>query len=376
MKPLRLFELRGGPVARGQAHGEAFAAEIRTYAEERVHLAAAGAWAGRPTTREDVLALARRMIPAHAAYDAGLHAELEAMAEAAGITVEEAILVGGFTDFVDAVRAAGGPGLEEDDCTAVLVPPHRTPALGGMFAQTWDMHDTATPFVVLFDLRPDDAPAALIFSTVGCLGQIGVNEAGITVGINNLVCTDGRIGVTWNYVVRKALAQTTLEDAIACVRDAKLAGGHDYLLMDADGRGVNIEASGRMQVLEALGDSPIVHTNHCVHDLTRAWEAKRDAGLLASSHERLRVAQAEVAEGVIDLPRLQALMAEGSCICRHGGPPSHIETSGAAIVRPATRELWATWGPPDVSPWERFVVGVGRPIGDREVDGVGPRCRI
>jgi isopenicillin-N N-acyltransferase-like protein len=310
-----------------------------------------------------VLALAREMIPAHAAYDAEVHAELEAMAAAAGIAVEAAIVVGGFTDFVDAVRAAGGPAVEEDDCTAVLVPPHRTPGLGGLFAQTWDMHDSATPFVVLLDVRPAQGPAALVFSTVGCVGQIGVNEAGITVGINNLVCTDGRVGVTWNYVVRKALAQTTLAAAVDCIRTAKLAGGHDYLVMDGAGRGVNVEASGRVQVVETLGETPIVHTNHCVLEATRAFEAKRDAGLLASSHERLRVAQALVAEGPVDLARLQALMAEGSCICRHGGAPTHIETSGAALVRPSTRELWATWGPPDCNPWERFVVGVGRPAG-------------
>ena len=361
---LRVLRLEGGAAARGRIHGETFAAEIREYAAERVHLAATGNWAGGTSITEgEVLALARRMLPAHERYDAGLYTELVAMANAAGISVEAAMIVGGFTDFVDTVRAAGGPGLEEDDCTAVLVPPHRTPGLGGLFAQTWDMHDSATPFVVLLDLRPEDAPAALVFSTVGCLGQIGVNEAGITVGINNLVCTDGRVGVTWNFVVRKALAQTTLEAAVACIQGANLAGGHDYLVMDAAGRAVNVEASARVQVVDTLGEDPIVHTNHCVAALTRTHEAKRDAGLLASSHQRLAKAEEELRRGPIDVERLMALMAEGSCICRHGGPPAHIETSGAAVIRPATRELWATWGPPDTHPWEHFEVARGTRYG-------------
>ncbi len=356
MSALRVTRLQGNARARGLAHGEAHAAAIREYAEERIALAANGLWAGRPATREDVLRLATRLLPAHRAYAPGLMTELEALAEAADVSVEAALIVGGFTDFVDVVRAEGGPGFEEDDCTAVLVPPARTRGLGGLFAQTWDMHDSATPHVLMLDIRPDDGPAALVFSTVGCLGQIGVNEAGITIGINNLVCTDGRIGVTWNFVVREVLAQTTLEGALACIRGARLAGGHDYLLMDVRGRGVNIEASGRVQVVQSLLESPIVHTNHCVAPATAAFEAKRDAGLLASSRDRLRTAQTLLAEGTVDVARLQAVMAEPTCICRHGGPPTHIETSGALIVRPATRELWATWGPPDRAPWERFTV--------------------
>lgn len=357
MRPLRVLELTGDAVRRGRIHGEAHAAAIREYAEERIALAADGAWAGRPATPEDVLAIARSMLPAHEAYDADLFAELLAMAEAAGISPEAALVAGGFTDLVDTVRSAGGPQPEEDDCTAVLVPASRTGGLGALFAQTWDMHDSATPHVVLLDVRPTEGPAALVFSTVGCLGQIGVNELGITVGINNLVCTDGRVGVTWNFVVRRALAATTFEGAVEAVRTAALAGGHDYLVMDASGRGINFECTARVRVEEELGEAPIVHTNHCVHERTRRREAKRDAGLLASSHQRLLTAQRELEHGPISLARLQSLMAEPTCICRHGEPPGHIETSGAIVVRPETRELWATWGPPDCNPWQRFVCG-------------------
>lgn len=356
MTRLRVLRLEGSAHARGLAHGTAFAEQIREYAHDRLALAAGGAWAGRPATREGVLALTRRLLPAHRAYDPDLFAELEGVAEGAGVPLELALLAGGFTDVVDVLRAQGAETPEEDDCTSVLVPSHRTAGAGGLFAQTWDMHDSATPYVVLLDLRPTGAPRSLVFSTVGCLGQIGVNEAGITVGINNLVCTDGRLGVTWNFVVRKALAQTTLEAAVACIRDASLAGGHDYLVMDATGRGVNVEASATVQVEDWLADEPVVHTNHCLHPGTAAHEAKRDAGLLASSRDRLATARRLLADGDVDVPRLQALLAESTCICRKGGAPTHIETSGALVVRPATRELWATWGPPDDAPWERFVV--------------------
>jgi isopenicillin-N N-acyltransferase like protein len=79
----------------------------------------------------------------------------------------------------------------DDTCTAVIIPDGRA-AGAGFLAQTWDMHASATPHVVMLDTVPDPGPAALVFSTVGCLGQIGMNEAGIAIGINNLTAADGR----------------------------------------------------------------------------------------------------------------------------------------------------------------------------------------
>ena len=348
--------LRGDAAARGAQHGSRFAASIREYTEERVHLACAGDWAGRAGTRADILRLAERMLPAHHDYAPGLYHEMLAMAEAAGISPAEAVIVGGFTDFVDAVRALGQAAPEEDDCTAALVP--ATPASRGVpwFAQTWDMHDTATKHVVLLDIQPDDGPAALVFSTAGCLGQIGMNEAGICVGINNLNAADGRVGVTWPFVVREVLRQTTLADALACVLRAPLAGGHDFLLLDAQGRGYNVEAMPTYAAVTPLADAPLVHTNHCLDAACQAREAGKADELRRSSELRLEIATRMLA-GEVDLEVLLAVLREPRAICRRSTAPWHVESSGAVIARPDTRELWAVWGVPADRPFIRFAVG-------------------
>ena len=349
--PLRVLRLEGDAVARGSAHGETFRESIRAYTEERVALACSGAWAGRPATRADVLGLAERMLPAHRAYDPDVTAEMEARAAAAGISAAEAIIVGGFTDFVDAVRAMG-TAPQDDGCTSILTPDGAEP---GYYAQTWDMHDTATEHVVLLDLRPADGPAALLFTTVGCVAQIGMNEAGIVVGIDNLTMLDGAVGVTWPHVVRRALACSTLEAAIGAVRTAPLAGGHAYLIRDAHGGGAMIEASASGSAVTRLAGAPLVHTNHVLDDRLRTWEATRAPGLVASSHERLARAHA-LAAGPLDHAALVALTCDPT-LCRRSDPQFHVETSGAVIARPATRELWAVWGRPTERPYERFVVG-------------------
>ena len=87
--------------------------------------------------------------------------EMCGIAEGAGITLAEAIVVGGFTDFVDTVRAAVGgrhpTGVVEDDCTAFVVPDARADG-AGFYAQTWDMHDSATEHVVLLRPAPTTGP--------------------------------------------------------------------------------------------------------------------------------------------------------------------------------------------------------------------------
>ncbi len=351
---IRRLRLRGAPAQLGLEHGRSHGGDIRRYADERVHLASNGSWADRPATRADVLGLAEAMLPAHRAYAPDLSEEMEAMAAASGLSAAEAVIVGGFTDFVDAVRTQTDAVHEEDNCTAVLVPDALASG-HGFLAQTWDMHDSATEHVVLLEIWPERGPRAFVYSTVGCLGQIGLNDAGIAIGINNLAAATGRVGVTWPFVVRKALQQTDIEAALACVVDAELAGAHNYLLLDAQGRGYNVEAMPDCRTVTKLEESPLTHTNHCLHVDARREQAERPPALLESSERRLTRA-GELLDGndPITLDRLMEFTRDPVAICHGSTPPFHIESSGAAIMRPATGELWAVWGLPSENEYEAF----------------------
>lgn len=358
-RPIRELVLEGDPSHRGAVHGAAYHNEIRNYAAERLRLAANGSWAGRTATTEDVLELAMEMLPAHQAFAPDLYEEMEGLAAAAGMTPAEAVVVGGFTDFVDVVRAFGVTGLpEEDDCTAVIVPDAVADG-SGFLAQTWDMHDSATEHVTLIRVTGSGVPDALIFTTVGCLGQIGMNEAGIAVGINNLTAANGKIGVTWPFVVRKVLAQTTLDLALAVVLEADLAGAHNYLLFDASGVGYNVEAMPGYRAITSLGSTPLIHTNHCFDPDAQRLEALRPAELTASSMDRFATATELLNEVItsgrsIGVDDLIALTREPEVICRRSTPPHHTESSGAAIMRPRSGEMWACWGIPADNEFELF----------------------
>lgn len=347
--PIRVLDLAGSREAMGAAHGSAYADEIRHYTEERIALVCGGSWSGGPIDRGDVLDLAASCLPAHEAHSPALYAELLGMADGAGISPAEAIVVGGFTDFVDTVRALRGgahpPEVMEDDCTSVIVPDHRAKG-AGFFAQTWDMHDTATEHVLLLRVVPDDSPAALVFTTTGCLGQLGMNELGVCVGINNLTAIDGKVGVTWPSVVRLALEQETAKDALAAIQEADLAGGHNFLVFDADGTGFNVEAMPTARPVDVLADEAIVHTNHTIHPNTSAVQGERAEALNDSSRRRLETARQLLDRDDVDEAVLMELTRDPGAICQVPVDPYRIESSGAAVMRPKTREFWACWGQP------------------------------
>jgi isopenicillin-N N-acyltransferase-like protein len=337
--PLRVLEIFGDTRDFGRIHGTECKALIRDYLDERLGLSGNATWAGRPADTNTVLDLAEKTLAHHHAYSATLYEEMLALAQAADITPAEAVVVGGFTDLVDIVRAHDGWAPIEDDCTAVIDP------IGGVLAQTWDMHASAGEYVVMLKLDPLSGPAAVVQTTAGCLGQIGMNEAGIGVGINNLTSI-GKPGVTWPFVVRKTLEQTTLDAAVECVLDADLAGGHNYLLVGPDGTGVNIEAMPGTMKVDRVTDRAFVHTNHCIDEGTSLEEGER-------TPEHVEGSQTRLDRGAHLASDLDAFFADPS-IARRAGLPQDVATCGAVVMRPVERRLDSVWGIPGEGPWETF----------------------
>lgn len=358
--------LEGSPYEMGFKHGRAFRDAIRLYADERMALAGAPGWTGRRTDRPAVLALAEACVEHHRAFSPALTEELEGMAAATDLSLAQLVVVGGFTDFVDTV-ASGTRGVLEtkgvDDCTAFLVPAARMQGGVAALGQTWDMHEGSTEHLVLLRGRPKDGPAFEVFTTAGAVGMIGMNEAGMSVGINNLMAADGRPGVTWPFVVRQILLTETLEQALAVLASAPLAGGHNYLIMDGQGNGANVEAMATRSHTEVLADDALAHTNHCLHGSTRAVERRRDADSQRDSEARLADARRLLDRSQLDIEDLQRITADTANICHAGQAPRFIGTCGGMIMRPGTRELWVVAGRPSQGDYQRYVAGGSPSVG-------------
>ena len=360
------LRLTGDPYAMGLAHGTHMAKQIAEYTAERVALAGTTDWTGRDCSREHLLFLANACLAQHQERFPRLVEELMGVAAGSGTSVAELLIAGGFTDFVDTVAGPDGAAEahgrvianEVDDCTAFLVPAarmaHGEAAGGGALAQTWDMHEGSADHLVLLHGTPHDAPDFIVYTTAGCLGMIGMNEAGVSVGINNLMAADGRIGVTWPFVVRAMLEHETAEAAVQVLLDTPLAGGHNYLVMDAAGVGINVEAMATRTHVTRLGDAPLVHANHCLHPDTQAVERERLPASQANSEARQADAERLLDRRALTVADLQTVTADQASICRVGVAPSFVGTCGAVVMLPAARELWVVGGRPSEGEYRRF----------------------
>ncbi|HAJ35319.1 MAG TPA: hypothetical protein DCL15_06455 [Chloroflexi bacterium] len=376
MAPIRVLTIAGSPYELGYVHGKTYANEIGELTEERLRLSCDPFWTGgQQATLDEVLALGRACLRYHEAFAPELMEEMRGMADATGLGVNELVIMNGFTDFVDIIanpaalghaRTYGALPSDVSDCTAFIVEPSASADGRAYLGQTWDMHSTATPYVLMLDLRPQASPALMTFTITGCVGMIGMNEHGVAVGINNLLAADGRPGVHWVYVVRKMLAQRTVEDALAVLQAAHLSGAHNYLLLgpDATGaqRGYNVEhMATRAHVIPVTG--VYAHTNHCLIqamiDVERPRKNISQESTLARHDQASHFLTEQVGRITIDTLMALTRYHEGDAlsVCAHVQPGYDVESSGACIMSPATRELWAVWGNPCQNAYEAFRVG-------------------
>jgi len=378
---IRVLAVAGSAYDMGYIHGKTYARAIGELTEERLRLSCDPFWTGgQQATLDEVLAIGRACLQHHEAFSPALMEEMHGMADATGIGVNELVIMNGFTDFVDIIanpvvldhqRNNGFLPGDAADCTAFVVDPAVTADGRGYLGQTWDMHASATPYVLMLDVRPDAGPALMTFTITGCVGMIGMNEHGVAVGINNLLGADGRPGVHWVYVVRAMLAQRTAGAALDVLRGAHLSGAHNYLLLgpDDDGRlrGYNIEQMATRAHVTPV-ETLYAHTNHCLIPAMAEVERPRKSVSRASTLARQVQADdyLDARAGAITVDTLMALTryheGDGLSVCAHVQAGYAVESSGACIMCPTSGELWAVWGNPCQNEYESFRIGAAAAV--------------
>jgi isopenicillin-N N-acyltransferase-like protein len=262
---VRALRLPAGASPRtwGEVHGESYRGEIQSLCAIRTYLCTRVG--GFPDAASVVVA-ARAHLPVLERYDAALYEELRGIADGAAVTPEDIVVANHYTDLRDLSPDPGAwkPAPIVDDpggCSMIFAD---TPT-GRIVAQTWDMHATAAPYVMMLGVpATGDAPAAWLLSVTGCLGMAGMNAHGVAVAINNLYSTDATLGVVWPALVRKALRCPTAAAGREIVMTTPIGSGHHYLVADRDAV-YAIETSGVRRKQIFAGERPqYCHTNHCL----------------------------------------------------------------------------------------------------------------
>lgn len=316
--PLELLELMGDdPLIIGHQHGETYRQKIGEIADIRMEMMCADF----PHRRvRDVLHLAEQYLPFLQEFDVDLFLELRGIAEASNVSLERLVVLNNYTDMRDISLADQGQN-SDGGCSIIYSP---RAASGPVLAQTWDIHASAQPYVIM--IRRNDS---LIFSITGCLGMTGINGNGLAIAINNLVSLDARVGVIWPALIRKALYN---EDALAArdeILNAGIGSGRHFAIADQD-HFFGIEASGtKKKVVWDRADQIYFHTNHCLDD-----EMRKTHVLRKNSTSEWRYQQLDQVIRHLDLSsadKIFVALREVS-IVPEDGHPHRTATSGTFVM--------------------------------------------
>ncbi len=344
---LQVIELSGSPRQMGRAHGEQFRDAIHDFAARRLDACAQQATsAGWPDPRADVLGFCESALIEHERFAPAVYEEFRGIAEGADIGLDRLMMCNGLTDIIDVFAAPPDPSA---GCTAWLAAPEATADGFVLAGQTWDMHPWAEPFVVAFRRRPDDAPASVTLTTTGCLSLIGVNEAGIAVGNNNLQPTDARAGVMYLAIIHQVLAQSSLASAVNVITTATRMSGHNYYLAGPDGEIVDVETTATRSEVITPGGAIYAHSNHYLLPELAKLEAKDpDRSTLYRLERMGQLLHTRVGELTVEsiIEAMSDRTGQRDCrICRTD-PADPAGTCAAAILSPQQGRVWAAQGAP------------------------------
>ncbi|MDB4953121.1 MAG: peptidase acyl-coenzyme A:6-aminopenicillanic acid acyl-transferase [Myxococcales bacterium] len=361
---MRTLDLPAGKSARewGRIHGECFRGEVKALAAIRTYLCTK---VGGFKDREQVMAAAKAHLPVLERYHRGLYEELVGIAEGAVCSPEEIVVSNHYTDLRDldpdpkkwrpapvvddpnaAITGQGAGGLGGDGCSVIWA---ESPT-GRILAQTWDMHATAIPYVMVLGVpESEDGPAARLLTVTGCLGMAGMNAARVGAAINNLFSTDATLGVVWPAVVRRALQQDTAQAARDLIATSPIGSGHHYMVADRK-TAFAIEASGTRRREVFHGERrAYCHTNHC---LDGEVAARSKVPETSTTFDRMKWLEADLDRAPVrDLDdawhRLGSEDGWPRSVCTNMATPESphgAATCGAIAMNLDTGDVWAQQG--------------------------------
>jgi isopenicillin-N N-acyltransferase-like protein len=339
----------GPPFDVGYRHGAARAAELRAFLDDG--LARIGRLAPEPVS---VAALLPRLADYSAAIASAtprLSEEIDGLAQGAGISREEAVLLQVRREIIgfQRVPAAG-------DCTtyASLT---AGPDGGPVLAQTVDLNGNLDDQIAVLDIGLDHAPRrVLVLSFGGLLGYLGVNSDGLAIGLNLVLGGDWQPGLPPYLAIRHLLDQAgSVAEALAILPGLPLASSRSLTLCDQSSVATVEIVDNEPRLVE-----PGVHTNHLLHPDF----AQRDAlNVFARNSSRLRLAAGQAA--------LDGLPAAGAGVEQHfavlSRPPVCVADTGdirrertvaAVVMRPDRGELHIRPGDPSRSATQSFRIDV------------------
>lgn len=338
--------LEGAPFELGRAHGAARRQQIRSFLDD--DLARLNRVMSQPanlTALAPEIAAYRREI---AAATPSLAEEIEGLAEGAGISPDEAMLLQIRREVMGYSRFTTG------DCTTLC----RRGEGGPVLAQTIDLNGNLEDQITILRItHRASSRRVLLLSFTGLLGYLGLNSDGLAIGLNLVLGGAWRPGIPPYLAIRRLLDTCgDIESCLAWLSGARLASSRSLLLCDAR-RSVVVElCDGKLSLQEG---ETLAHTNHFLSEEFVAMDQMNPFSR-NSSIRRLDACVAQLdrlgQEGGVE--DFMALLCREPINVADTGNIRREKTVGAVVLLPKDGELHLRRGNPAQARTEKYCVAV------------------
>ena len=245
--PFELTTITGAPRERGRQYGKQLAAGIDEFLSREIYQA----FTDKPHSRDGMLKYAAACMKEVKALSPALLEEVEGIAEGAGKSPEELVLMSLHEELYHR-----SPLPMHGHCTAVAAGPPITADGHTYVGQTWDWMQSVAGMSSALLVKREEGPSLLAYGFPGLWCGAGLNSAGIALCWTSAALGDGkqgagpRVGIPSYLLLTHLLYQESLKDVISEAKRAKQAGWFTFVLADGEGNLLNLEGSPEKLAVE------------------------------------------------------------------------------------------------------------------------------
>jgi len=264
-----IVDLKGNAYDMGMTHGRTLAKEIKANLE-LYFMMIRGLTGLEP---QQCLTHAGRFLDVMQSDAPFLLEEMEGISRGAGMSLKEILFLNARSELMSMGRT---PNAMKGECTAIGLTGERTVSGKPILAQNWDWHERVHQTSAIFRIDPKQRPKAIFLAEAGQVGKIGVNENGVGVLLNILIIDGMEYGLPVHVLLRMVMGAQDTAEAVAMVKNTRLAGASHFLIGDKGGniKGLELMPLAVKEIVPSEG--AVLHTNH----YRDADMAEKDVGRL------------------------------------------------------------------------------------------------
>ena len=242
---IKIIKVSGNPTERSKSYAE----QLRTRIQQTYDFYNDVVFKHSELSDVEIYKRVNILISKTRAVFPNLLSELECISESSNIPIQQIFLINARTEILNA---------NVGECTSIAIPKNN------LLAQTWDWIEEMENLMVILIVEKEDGSSFVTLTEPGMLAKIGINNYGISVGLNFLKSKHSLDGVPVHLLLRAILDCTSLKKVREIVAQSNMGKSSYIPVATSIGEAVGFEFSNdAMQELTPL-DDVLLHTNHCL----------------------------------------------------------------------------------------------------------------